>query len=115
MATHSCILAWRISWTEEPGELQSIRSQRVRHYLATEQQQHKVCIYIYGHENCVQYIFKAQYYTFWVNLRVFFNIFPPLEYKLDKRVYIALFPFSRMIPVTYYSLKQVHAQSLSRV
>ena len=47
MTTHSCILAWRISWTEEPGELQSIRSQRVRHYLATEQQQHTVCIYIY--------------------------------------------------------------------
>ena len=27
MATHSIILAWRISWTEEPGELQSKRSQ----------------------------------------------------------------------------------------
>ena len=31
MATHSRILAWRISWTEEPGELQSMGSQRVRH------------------------------------------------------------------------------------
>ena len=31
MATHSRILAWRIPWTEEPGGLQSIRSQRVRH------------------------------------------------------------------------------------
>ena len=31
MATHSSILAWRIPWTEEPGELQSIGSQRVRH------------------------------------------------------------------------------------
>jgi len=30
-ATHSSILAWRISWTEEPGELQSMGSQRVRH------------------------------------------------------------------------------------
>ena len=30
MATHSSILAWRISWTEEPGGLQSIESQRVR-------------------------------------------------------------------------------------
>ena len=29
MATHSSILAWRIPWTEEPGGLQSIRSQRV--------------------------------------------------------------------------------------
>ena len=31
MATHSSILAWRIPWTEEPGRLQSMRSQRVRH------------------------------------------------------------------------------------
>ena len=31
MATHSSILAWRIPWTEEPGGLQSIGSQRVSH------------------------------------------------------------------------------------
>ena len=31
MVTHSSILAWRIPWTEEPGRLQSMRSQRVRH------------------------------------------------------------------------------------
>ena len=31
MATHSNILAWRIAWTEEPGELQSMGSQRVGH------------------------------------------------------------------------------------
>ena len=31
MATHSSILAWRSPWTEEPGRLQSIGSQRVRH------------------------------------------------------------------------------------
>ena len=31
MAIHSSILAWRISWTEEPGGLQSMESQRVRH------------------------------------------------------------------------------------
>ena len=30
MATHSSILYWRIPWTEEPGGLQSIGSQRVR-------------------------------------------------------------------------------------
>ena len=29
MATHSSILSWRIPWTEEPGGLQSLRSQRV--------------------------------------------------------------------------------------
>ena len=31
MATHSSILAWKIPWTEEPGRLQSMGSQRVRH------------------------------------------------------------------------------------
>ena len=31
MATHSSILAWKIPWTEEPGRLQSIESQRVGH------------------------------------------------------------------------------------
>ena len=31
MATHSSTLAWKIPWTEEPGRLQSMRSQRVRH------------------------------------------------------------------------------------
>ena len=31
MATYSSVLAWKISWTEEPGRLQSMGSQRVRH------------------------------------------------------------------------------------
>ena len=31
LATHSIILAWRIPWTEEPGGLQSMGSQRVGH------------------------------------------------------------------------------------
>ena len=34
MATHSSILAWRIPWKKEPGGLQSMGSQRVRHDLA---------------------------------------------------------------------------------
>ena len=31
MATHSSILAWRIPWTEKPGRLQSMGSQKVGH------------------------------------------------------------------------------------
>ena len=31
MATHSSILAWEISWTEEPGGVQSVGSQKVRY------------------------------------------------------------------------------------
>ena len=38
MATHSSILAWEIPWTEEPGGLQFLGMQRVRHDLATKQQ-----------------------------------------------------------------------------
>ena len=34
MATHSSILAWKILWTEEPGGLQSMGLQRVRHNSA---------------------------------------------------------------------------------
>ena len=36
MVTHSSILAWEIPWTEKPGSLQSMGSQRVRHDLATK-------------------------------------------------------------------------------
>ena len=36
MATHSSILAWGILWTEEPGGLQSMGSQRVGHDWMTE-------------------------------------------------------------------------------
>ena len=43
MATHSSILPWRIPWTEEPGGLQSMGLQRVRHdsssYLMTNKVQ----------------------------------------------------------------------------
>ena len=36
MTNRSSVLAWEIPWTEEPGGLQSIESQRVGHDLATE-------------------------------------------------------------------------------
>ena len=41
MATDSSILAWEIPWTEEPGRLQSMGSQRIGHNLATEHR--KLC------------------------------------------------------------------------
>ena len=46
MATHSGTVAWEIPWTEEPGGLQSMGSQRVGHDLATEKQ-HSLSIYLY--------------------------------------------------------------------
>ena len=49
METHSGILAWRISWTKEPGGLQSLRSQRNRHNwsdLARTHTEHDVSTFI---------------------------------------------------------------------
>ena len=39
MAAHSSVLAWHISWREEPGSLQSTGSKRIEHDIAAEQQQ----------------------------------------------------------------------------
>ena len=50
-ATSSSILAWRIPWTEEPGGLQSMRSQRVGHGWAT-----------FTHSSCILFC-----WNFWVN------------------------------------------------
>ena len=43
MATCSSIPAWEILWTEEPGGLQSMGLQRVRHNLVTKLQQYSQC------------------------------------------------------------------------
>ena len=45
MATHSSILAWDILWTEEPGRLQSMGSQKVGHDLVTEEQMQLFLLY----------------------------------------------------------------------
>ena len=48
MATHSHSIAWRIPWKEEPGGLQSIRSQRVVHDWSNIAHMHKSRIYVYN-------------------------------------------------------------------
>ena len=45
MITHSSILAWEIPWTEEPGGLQFMGSQRVRHDRVTEH----ACLRLHSH------------------------------------------------------------------
>ena len=56
MATHPSILAWEIPWTEEPGGLPFMGSQRVRHDLMSKQQQQtqatllKDSVYLVGKE-----------------------------------------------------------------
>ena len=44
MASHSCILAWKIPWTEEPGRLHTVHGvARIRHNLVTKPPQ-KLCL-----------------------------------------------------------------------
>ena len=38
MATYSRIPAWRVPWTEEPGELQAMQMEKSKHNLVTKQQ-----------------------------------------------------------------------------
>ena len=47
MATHSSFLTWRIPWTDEPGGLQCMVSQRIRHKWASEHAQTYIFIFIY--------------------------------------------------------------------
>ena len=54
MATHSSIIARRIPWTEDPGELQSMGSQRVQCDQETEQQHFTdICIYAQHIHICI--------------------------------------------------------------
>ena len=59
MATHPNILGWEISWTEEPGGLQSLGSQKGRYDLVT-QQQHSIAYLQY----CVNFRYREQWYSF---------------------------------------------------
>ena len=67
MATHSSILAWEIPRTEEPGGLQSMRSQRVGHdwvnkdnNISTEGERQKVCVgrYLSCKKSKIQFYLK---------------------------------------------------------
>ena len=66
MATHSSILAWRIPWTEEPGRLQPMGSQRVGHNWATftilqsKINQFKNNKVLHENEKCLLFLFKNQ-------------------------------------------------------
>ena len=51
IATHSSILAWRIPWTEEPGRLQSMESQRVGHDWATNKWTYNFTVCYLSKEN----------------------------------------------------------------
>ena len=60
METHSSILAWKIPWTEEPGELWSVESQRIGHNLATDHSAGEANITTEEKQYCVD-IFRKKF------------------------------------------------------
>ena len=60
MATHSSTLAWRILWTEEPGRLESMGSQRVGHDWATSLSLY--CILLIQYVPCSVYYISTTYF-----------------------------------------------------
>ena len=59
MATHFSILVWRISWKEEPGRLQSMELQRVRHDWAT---------HIFTFKLLKDILAASNFYQLWIKL-----------------------------------------------
>ena len=63
MATHSSTLAWKIPWTEKPGRLQSMGSQRVGHDWATSLAMIHPLIDFYGCSDTYIHAHKNTYST----------------------------------------------------
>ena len=66
MGTHSSILAWRVPWTEEPGRLQSMGSQRARHEWSNSARTHA--------RAALEHKAKPAIYT------LHYNIYCPVEF-----------------------------------
>ena len=90
MATHSSTLAWKIPWTEEPGRLQSMGSQRVGHDWAC------VCIYIYiythTHTLMSQFFYRDFYWFIFpftdsevLFIYKWYAVMPCISYFIDSR------------------------------
>ena len=64
-ATHSSIVAWRIPWTEDPGRLQSMGMQRVRHNWVTKPSpaQHKDTHVTFHKEHCSAGFFSCDVFV----------------------------------------------------
>ena len=54
ITTHSSILAWKIPWTEEPGRLQSMESQRVGHDFFKAEEWNLSNLFVFLNKNAKQ-------------------------------------------------------------
>ena len=59
----SSMCAWDIPWTEEPGRIQSMGSQSIRHDLATKQQQKQSHLTIFTHFPHLQYLASGNHWS----------------------------------------------------
>ena len=89
VTTHSSILAWNIPWTEEPGRLQSMGSQRVRHDWATNTSLHVEYMYSIPTFWRVFIITRCQklFCIYWDDHMVFILQFINMMYHIDWFVY----------------------------
>ena len=86
MVIHSSILAWRIPWTEEPGDLQSIGQQTVGHDFPTKQQAATMAPYS---QPSFVYILPVTFCIF-IQIDVQTNIVLLLLYKCDRTIHADL-------------------------
>ena len=73
MATHSSIVAWKIPWTEEPGELQSRGSLRIRHDWDFHTVFHSGCIILHSQTVIHKGKGRVSFSLLWNTLFFFFN------------------------------------------
>ena len=67
IAVHSSTLAWKIAWTEEPGRLQSMGSQRVRHDWVTSLLLLSYFIIFITYHSLKLFILPILYFIYWIN------------------------------------------------
>ena len=110
MATHSSTLVWKIPWTEEPGRLQSMGSQRVRHNWVTKQQQ--------------QLTRESDEHWWWLschknmfNHKCIWGVYGPLEKdpQIPDEEIFAWWTESSLLRVTSQGLHDLVSKSLSQV
>ena len=99
MAAHSSILAWKIPWTEEPGRLQSMGSQRVRQ----DQRLHFTSLLLY--RLYIFFFFKFKHCT----TSKYHSGAQKIQRAIFLKIYISVF-----VPLKLF-IKCIHAQSLSCV
>ena len=90
MTTHSGILVWKIPWMEEPGQLQSMQSQTVRHDWATSLF-FFLCTHTHTHTYLNKYISKYILYTMHVhehmcNSYIVITLPDWLNFQIDKSI-----------------------------